>query len=143
MEDLARVAELLHRHGLRMTAERRGLLEMFAGAQRWFTPKELHEAAYAAGMKAGMATVYRLLEVLVEIGRAKPYAHGDRAVRYVFCGPEHHHHLICEDCGKVEDVERCRLESPAEGFLVQEHSVDFFGLCPACRLRPQPAGIRG
>jgi Fur family ferric uptake transcriptional regulator len=79
-----------------------------------------------------LATVYRLLEVLVEAGVCRPFVGPDRALRYVYCPPGHHHHLICEGCGRVVDVPDCLVVPPPGSFTVERHVLDFFGRCPDC-----------
>lgn len=133
MSDMEDIFARLRVAGLRMTEPRRRLVGLFASLGHWCTPQELHTAAQEAGMPAGLATVYRLIEVLVQLDLCKPFVQRDRTVRYVFCPPGHHHHLICEDCGQVSDIKECRVEVPVTGFAVREHTVDFFGVCGKCR----------
>jgi Fur family ferric uptake transcriptional regulator len=133
LQDLDLVCGRLHDAGLRLTGPRRRLVAVFAGLGHWCTPAELYAAARAAGVPAGRATVYRLLEVLVEQGLCRVFAQRDRSVRYVFCGPGHHHHMICEDCGRVTEIAECAVEPPPAGFAVREHAVDFFGQCDRCQ----------
>ncbi len=123
---------------MRMTEQRRRLVEVFASLGHWCTPQELHAEAERAGQHPGLATVYRLIEALAALGLCKSFAHGERAVRYVFCPPFHHHHLICLDCGRVADVTDCHVAVPAADFEVREHAVDFFGTCGACRAAAGP-----
>jgi Fur family ferric uptake transcriptional regulator len=137
--ELDDVCRRLHVAGLRVTEPRRRLVALFAGRGRWCTPQELHAAAEAAGVRTGLATVYRLIETLVALELCRPFVQRDRTIRYVFCPPGHHHHLICEDCGQVADVADCRLESPEGGFAIREHAVDFFGQCASCRTQAAPA----
>jgi len=127
--------------GIRITQQRRQLLRVFAGMDRWCTPQELYQAAEAAGQHPGLATVYRLVETLCSLGLCKSFPQSDRTVRYVFCPPFHHHHLICLDCGRVRNITDCHVEQPASDFTVREHSVDFFGQCPRCaeHLRGAPS----
>lgn len=115
-----------------MTDQRRRLVELFATLGHWCTPQELHAEAERLGRHPGLATVYRLIEALSEIGLCKPFAQGDRTVRYVFCPPFHHHHVICLDCGRVADVTDCHVALPVIDFEVRDHAVDFFGKCSQC-----------
>jgi Fur family ferric uptake transcriptional regulator len=130
---VARVMRELGAAGLRLTGARRRLLGVFAGLGRWCTPQELHAAAKDQGCSVGLATVYRFLGTLLEHGLCRAFPQPDGSTRYVLCPPGHHHHLICRRCGRVADVADCRVEAPAGDFLVEEHAIDFFGLCPACR----------
>lgn len=124
----------LREAGMRVTGERRRLVDLFAALGRWCTPQELYEEARRAGLRPGLATVYRLIEALVDVGLCKPMVKEDRMIRYVFCPPYHHHHLICQACGRVQDVDECHVAAPADtGFDIRVHTADFFGLCGSCR----------
>jgi Fur family ferric uptake transcriptional regulator len=123
----------LHAAGLRMTEPRRRLLDLFMGMEHWCTPQELHGEARRKGLSVGLATVYRLVEALVGVGLCRPFVLKDRTLRYVFCPPTHHHHLICDSCGRVTDLDDCHVEPPTADFRVRAHSVDFFGVCGSCQ----------
>jgi Fur family transcriptional regulator, ferric uptake regulator len=123
----------LREAGLRVTPLRRRLVSIFASSEKWFTPEELSEAARKAGLRPGRATVYRLIGALMSAGLSKSFPQDDRPLRYVFCKPGHHHHLICLDCGRVVDVMNCRVKAPDASFVVSEHVVDFFGHCAVCQ----------
>ncbi len=122
----------LHDAGLRVTPLRRQLVALFAGLGHWMTPRELHQAAEAAGLGPGLATVYRLIDALAAAGLCRAFPQADRTIRYIYCPPGHHHHLICESCGQVRDVSECRVPAPPGSFHVRTHTVDFFGTCERC-----------
>jgi Fur family transcriptional regulator, ferric uptake regulator len=123
----------LRRAGLRVTPLRRRLVHLFASSGHWYSAQELSEAAETAGLRPGRATVYRLIEALIQAGLCRPFSRSGRMTRYVFCAPEHHHHMICLECGRVADVATCKVTAPDSSFAVEEHSVDFFGRCAACQ----------
>ena len=131
-DPVGEVCSRLRAAGMRMTDQRRRLVELFASLGHWCTPQELYAEAEEAGQRPGLATVYRLIEALAEIGLCKSFVQGDRTVRYVFCPPFHHHHLICLDCGRVANVTDCHVDAPRADFKVSAHAVDFFGTCSAC-----------
>lgn len=83
-------------------------------------------------------TVYRVLDRLVEIGAIRRLHHPGPVAR--FDGKVHrHHHLICKKCNKVIDLESAKLDGlampnvQAEGFEIDDFSVQFIGTCAACR----------
>ncbi len=136
-EEVQEVCARLRSAGMRVTDQRRRLVELFASLGRWCTPQELHAEAERTGQQAGLATVYRLIEALTALGLCRSFVHGDRALRYVFCPPYHHHHLICLDCGRVADVTDCHLDAPGGDFEIKDHAVDFFGQCGGCSVAAQ------
>lgn len=132
------VWDRLHDAGLRVTPLRRRLVGLFADLHHWVTPQELYAAAADAGLDPGLATIYRLIEALTAAGLCKAYPQTNRTVRYVFCPPMHHHHLICEVCGYVVNLTECRIDAPDLPFQVRGHVVDFFGVCPECEPAQRP-----
>ncbi|HEX2097584.1 MAG TPA: Fur family transcriptional regulator [Rubrobacteraceae bacterium] len=86
--------------------------------------------------EVGLATVYRTLGLLVELGIVRRLELGDGA-RYELA-EDHHHHVICESCGGISEFERCpldseRLELKDPKFEVRSHSLEVYGLCAGCR----------
>ncbi len=124
--------------GLRSTEQRRAVVAAALRRARPFTAQEL--VGDLGGI--GRATVFRTLDLLVRLGalsRMHAVIEGERCVRYTRCEPEHHHHLRCRSCGRVEeidapDIER-RLQAVARrrGFISVAHEVEIAGLCPRCR----------
>lgn len=122
--------------GVRMTAQRRAVLDAVDAQKGAFTAVAVYDRARKAQPGLGLATVYRTLEVLRQEGaiRGLPGA-GEGA--YVRCHTGHHHHLVCVSCGSVEETELCGAPSPAvlrrrHGFRAQSHELDVYGLCARC-----------
>ena len=92
----------------------------------------------------GLATIYRTLDILSELGIILKFDFGDGKNRYElaegFGGSQHHHHLICSQCHSVQDIhfedhlsreeERIMNET---GFQIQNHVLEFFGICKECQ----------
>lgn len=84
-------------------------------------------------------TVFRILNAFVEKGLITKLEFGEGKARYEIASKEDHHHLICEQCGRVEDIEDTvlpRVEAHIKDkhhFLVKRHSLEFFGLCESCQ----------
>ena len=98
--------------------------------------QEIHAAL---GAKVGLASVYRVLDTLVELGLVQRVDVGDGIVRYEPLRAEHHHHLVCDECGKVERFEDGQLEraihavEERSGYSVVQHDVVLRGACESCR----------
>lgn len=124
----------LHREGLRMTAPRRRLLAQFIGSPRLVTAQTLYQEVEP---EVGEATVYRLLDTLCRLGRARRYALPGGNVAYLYCGGTHHHHAICLACGEVREID-CQpaLFNDAADFEVTDHELELFGRCAKCRNGP-------
>jgi Fur family transcriptional regulator, ferric uptake regulator len=121
---------------IRLTPQRRVLLDAIAGWRGSFTVVELFERARRDSPGLGLATTYRTVELLRQSGSVRALAVDERAA-YVRCGPEHHHHLVCITCGSVEDTEDCPLPSSSEleeryGFSARSHELEIYGTCRSC-----------
>jgi Fur family ferric uptake transcriptional regulator len=101
---------------------------------------EIFEALRAKDRKIGLASVYRALDQLTSLQLVQRLEFPD-AARYEPMLPsgEHHHHLVCDDCGKVEPFADRPLEraldrvGEAVGFQVDAHDVLLRGACSDCR----------
>ncbi|OGH10696.1 MAG: hypothetical protein A3B38_04415 [Candidatus Levybacteria bacterium RIFCSPLOWO2_01_FULL_36_13] len=89
-------------------------------------------------LKTNKVTVYRTIDFLLQEDLVKRVEFGEGKYRYEL-QKDHHHHLICTNCKKIEDVEGeylRDLESKIrnkKGFLVKNHSLEFFGICKQCQ----------
>ncbi len=89
-------------------------------------------------LNTNKVTVYRNLDVLYKNGLLDRFEFGEGKFRYEF-KKNHHHHLVCNKCGRVEDVAGeylTDLESKIRrqnGFLIKSHSLEFYGLCRRCQ----------
>jgi Fur family transcriptional regulator, ferric uptake regulator len=130
------VTDLRLPEGVRMTAQRRAVLEAVAEHDGSFTVAELHEEARQREPRLGLATTYRTLDLLRRAGSVHALLAGERPA-YVRCGPRHHHHLVCTSCGGVEETELCAAPTEAEverrhGFRPTAHEIDIYGTCRRC-----------
>jgi Fur family ferric uptake transcriptional regulator len=122
--------------GYRMGPARSAVIDFLAGQDCCLGAQEIHQRL---GGRAGLASVYRILETLAERGLVQRVDVGDGIARYEVHGDEHHHHLICDDCGKVEAFEDERLEAAIRevearsGYAIAAHDVVLRGACTACR----------
>jgi Fe2+ or Zn2+ uptake regulation protein len=124
--------------GLRKTLPREAILDVLHRSDRPLTVEEIRERMDER--RSGLPTIYRNLERFVAEGWAESILGEDQVMRFVRCHTgHHHHHLQCERCGRVVEVEGCGLAgSLAEmerqsGFTITRHKLMLFGLCPGCR----------
>jgi Fur family transcriptional regulator, ferric uptake regulator len=124
--------------GYRLTGPRRALADLIAARDGHFTAAELLSDARVRRLGIGRATVFRALDVLVELGAVEriDLPSGDHA--YVACEPSHHHHVVCSSCGQTTDIEDAGLGAVVDdverrtGYRVDRHRLELFGLCPSC-----------
>lgn len=83
-------------------------------------------------------TVFRILNTFTEKGLIRKVEFGEGKARYELNTGEHHH-LICQECGRIESIEDCHIEmfkkeiKEKTGFIVKSHSLEFFGICKNCQ----------
>ncbi|MBI1833324.1 MAG: transcriptional repressor [Candidatus Andersenbacteria bacterium] len=125
--------EQLRKVGLRITPARLVILTLL---QNHSKPLEVRSVLRLLKASApDQATVYRALSSLTTCGLVKAITLKSGIVSYEIANLPHHHHLICERCGYVEDVETC-CESPrprvASFTIVNDHRLEFSGICNNC-----------
>ena len=86
---------------------------------------------------ANKTTIYRELEQFVKQGIVSEVEFGDGKKRYEL-SREHHHHLVCRDCGNIEDIEIDENKlfkniNSQSNFLIENHNIEFFGKCRKCQ----------
>ncbi len=123
----------------RRTAQKEAVERALEESPGFVSAQELHKRLEAQGMRVGVATVYRRLGALAEAGLADtvPANGGGQLYRACEQPGEHHHHLICENCGKAVEIEPpseewIRAVARKHGYTVNRHELEVFGLCPDC-----------
>ena len=131
--------ELLERHGVRATPRRVEVVEELARERDDVTAQQLWSRLRGRKSRTGLATVYRTLALLSESGVVDVLSHHGGEQCYRLCGDEHHHHIVCERCHRVVEVQECGLDdwvaaaARRHGFVATEHRVEIVGLCADCR----------
>jgi Fur family transcriptional regulator, ferric uptake regulator len=126
--------------GLRRGGARRAVVEALAENDCCLTAQEILDNLRASGRKVGIASVYRILDLLVGGGFVQRIELGSGSSRYepIRSGGEHHHHLVCDRCGTVEPFEDAALERAlvrverTSGYDVSLHDVVLHGACGDC-----------
>lgn len=139
MTGSASLLDALGQAGHRVTGPRRAVAELVAARDGHFTAADLVVDARREHRPVGRATVFRALDLFVELGLVErvDLPRGDHA--YVACDPVHHHHAICTGCGRSSDIEDLGLADVLAdvgarlGFRVTYHRLELFGVCAACR----------
>jgi Fur family ferric uptake transcriptional regulator len=142
----SRLNEYMDQKGLRSTAQRRLVTEVFFESDGHLSIEDLLLEVRSKDPKVGYATVYRTLKLLKECGLAYERHFGDGVSRYeVAHEDEHHDHLICLDCGHIVEFENEEIERLQEdlarrnGFELRRHKHELYGTCakPSCERRPK------
>lgn len=136
---------LLRERGLKVTNQRIGVLETLASyPDKHLTAEEIYDKVKQEYPEIGLATVYRTVQLLLELHLIDKISLDDGCVRYEIARLDgntekhHHHHLVCLSCGNVfsfEDDLLEQLEAEIEGkldFHVVDHEVKLYGYCREC-----------
>lgn len=121
----------------RATRQRAAILATLRYAGRPLTPHEVLSGAQHEVAALGIATVYRNLKRLLLEEEIRLVELPGEAARYeaVHHGHEHHHHFLCNRCGRAFDVHGCAEDFARmvpRGFVVQNHDITLYGLCKDC-----------
>lgn len=133
--------EGLRAGGRRLTRTRRAVFAALQRAKYPLSAAELFDRLQKAKVSIDLVTVYRTLSVLKELRMvAQLELHQEGQSRYeVREGREHHHHIRCQECGKIVDLLLCPLKKLTSlieketRFIVDDHTLEFSGFCPRCQ----------
>jgi Fur family ferric uptake transcriptional regulator len=126
--------------GHRSSGARAEVIDAIADLGCSITAREIADLLRERDSGVGLASIYRALELLDRLGLVKRFELGEGSARYEPASPtgHHHHHIVCDSCGKVESFEDEALErsihalSERADFNVAAHDVTLHGECPAC-----------
>lgn len=123
----------------RRTVQKDAVRRALEDSEGFVSAQQLHDRLSGGKDPVGLATVYRQLGALAEAGQVDTIAlAGERLYRACTVG-EHHHHLVCENCGKAVDIDLpsedwIRAIAAQHGYTVTAHVLEVFGRCPECAL---------
>ena len=134
--------------GYRVTVPRQAILDVLSRTCEHSSAEEIYSAVCKIYPNVGLTTVYRTLELLVQMGLVLKFDFGDGRARYELAvgpkGARHHHHLVCTGCSRVVDYtdfidDEKELISKMEAglskkynFTISGHLIQFYGLCDKC-----------
>jgi len=135
--------------GFRLTIPRQAILDVFSRASEHLSAEDIYLKIHKNYPNVGLTTIYRTLDLLVEMGLLFKFDFGDGRARFELSqGPKgirHHHHLVCSSCGRVIDYtdfidDEIELLNQIEkgltekfNFKITNHLIQFYGLCDRCQ----------
>ena len=133
--------QILREKGHRLTPQRMLVIEALHNADRHISAEELYKRLHSRYPYANISTVYRTLELLKKLNLVTETDFGEGRVRYHVAEKGHHHHLVCQSCGEVIDLDEAALY-PLKDTLLQKYGFDadlrhlaISGKCNECRRR--------
>jgi Fur family transcriptional regulator, ferric uptake regulator len=133
--------EELRRSGARTGGARDAVISYLAAQDCCLSAQEVFDSLRSEGRSVGIASVYRVLEQLAELRLVHrvDFGHGVTRFEPALPGGQHHHHLVCGACGKVDTFDDVALEravsrvAGAHGYELDQHDVVLHGSCGDCR----------
>lgn len=128
---------ILSSHSQRITAPRLEILAILKASSKPLTISEIH--GRIKNKKTDVATVYRTLNLFAGLRIVSVIDFKDEFKRYELVFDRlHHHHIVCRNCKKIENVDACVLGElekmlAKKGYTEVSHSLEFFGICNECR----------
>lgn len=138
-----------HGCGYRMTKPREAILNVLGKTAEHLSAEDIYLAVHKFYPNIGLTTVYRNLELLVDMGLVVKFEFGHGKAKYElseqYSGKGHHHHLVCRKCSKIIDYsdfmkdEVKFLKSIEKGlsekydFEITDHLIQFYGYCSKCK----------
>lgn len=135
----------------RNTKQRQAILDAIEGHGGHLTAEEIYKIVKRRHLRLSLGTVYRNLRVLAEQGSVRELDFG-MAITHFEAVKDTHYHLVCRVCGGIADVEmelerkltalveRSSSSEGVGGFQIEQHRLDFVGVCQSCRIKPVRAG---
>ncbi len=139
MRSVSDTLKQLKQTGLRVTDPRIEVVEEIHARQGLFTGEQLFEELRERGSGIGRATVFRTIDVLVDLEILDRVHQPDGAHGYVLRGPGHRHHMVCSGCGNVVEFQGCNVNELVEqlasetNFRIEGHWLEIFGTCGHCQ----------
>jgi Fur family transcriptional regulator, ferric uptake regulator len=132
-------AATLRQQGYRLTPQRLMVLEVVKSSGKHLTAEDVHAAILPQHPYVNIATVYRTLQWLQEVGLVAPIATGNGPLHYEYVDGETHHHLVCQDCGYEQEIGDDILAAlkaqllERYAFTAQFHHLALPGRCATCQ----------
>lgn len=138
-QDARSLKDELHQGQYKLTRPRQAILDVITEASGHLSPAVIHARARERCPRLGLATVYRTLDLLVELGCIQRVHGEDGCHSYAAALRPHGHHLVCSRCGRAEEFADCDLDDLVQelqsrtGYRIDGHLLELFGRCPTCQ----------
>ena len=125
--------------GIRNTRQRTAVIKLLEELDNFSSARELHRKLEERKASVGLTTVYRTLQALAEAGAVDVLNMASGESLYRVCdSDDHHHHLVCTECGATEEIDGGPIESWAKtiaskyGYQLTGHDAEIYGICTQC-----------
>lgn len=139
---LKQLTEMLKTNGYKTTEPRKIILSLLLqNIDNLLTADDVYHIAKKVNNKVNRSTVYRNIEILSDLGLLYKSINSEGVSRIkLLCSTEHHHHLICDICGKIVIYHACDNEAYSQfaegnGFKLTGHTLELHGICDTCQMK--------
>jgi len=146
MKQFRGIIDRLREQGYRLTPQRAMILLAIEDSSDHISAEEIYAQVAAKYPQVNISTVYRTLELLKRLGLVYEINLGEGRIRYHSESKGHHHHLVCQKCGAIIDIDESTLARLKDvllhryNFSAQLRHVAIFGLCENCRQKNSNSG---
>jgi Fur family ferric uptake transcriptional regulator len=136
--------KVIKQSGFRITPQRQIILDVLHEAGGHCTPEEVYQRVQTKSSAINRTTIYRTLEFLVRLGLVTTAHVQGNQVIYELASEHPHHHLVCQQCDKVDMIDHTMVESMftslenQSGYKINSDHLVLFGICPHCQTSEQP-----
>jgi Fur family ferric uptake transcriptional regulator len=136
--------KVIKQSGFRITPQRQIILDVLHEAGGHCTPEEVYQRVQSKSSAINRTTIYRTLEFLVRLGLVTTAHVQGNQVIYELASEHPHHHLVCQQCDKVDMIDHTMVESMfanlenQSGYKINSDHLVLFGICPHCQTSGQP-----
>ena len=133
------IADALKNQGYRLTPQRLMVVSAIENSEDHISADEVYSKVVTRYPNVNISTIYRTLELLKRLGLVTETDLGGGRVRYHPADKGHHHHLICQECGAMIDLDESLLEPLKEALLLEHNFIAdlrhlaIHGRCVRCR----------
>ena len=145
--DLENTIHLMHKHGFRMTPQRKLVMRALMERSGHNTLEEVAAFVQREAPGTSLSTLYRALDFLCEVHFAVAADIGGGKIVYEMAALVPHHHLVCRTCGAMERVDHSEVDEffgsirNTHGYQIDMQHLTLFGLCPACQTTTRPVRV--
>ena len=136
---LSKMINRLKEEGFRLTPQRMAVVKILASNEEHLSAEKIHERVRADSPFTSLATIYKTLNLLKDMGEVLELNFPHTGNRYDGYQPYPHPHVVCTRCGQILDSEFPAMAEFSQelaqetGYEITHHQLTFFGLCPKCR----------
>jgi len=128
----------LRDNGYKITDVRRAIVDVFSTTNKPLSAGKLYELLRVNKHSLNKTTIYREIQFLLDNNYLTEVFLTPKEKSYESADLIHHHHLVCNNCGKVDTVTNCLVKElekhilKTKGFRIEKHNLEFYGICAAC-----------